>query len=142
MYFLGIQTMMILATKTGIVKSKEFKLTHPNISDIYPGPILKNTVFEDPIFASDDIDVPGYDKPTKVNLLGTGTMYDYWSDDRDVLTVNAIKFDKNDPTAIRGQFDSGAGVTVTNLLIYLHNYKHYNAKFKYPVKLTGAVDTK
>ena len=69
----------------------------------------------------DDDDIPLYDLPTKVNLLDVGTMNDYWSHDPENITVNAVKIVKDDPTAIRGQFDSGAGTTVTNLLIYLHN---------------------
>ena len=68
-------------------------------------------------------------------------MHDYWDRDADVITVNAVAIDKDDPTAIRGQFDSGADDTVTNLLIYLHDYRPYTTKFKCPVKLTGAVGT-
>ena len=48
-------------------------------------------------------------------------MNDYWWRDPDIITVNAVKINKDDPTAIRGQFDSGADERVTNLLIYLHN---------------------
>ena len=58
-----------------------------------------------------------------------------------MITVNAIKIDKDDPTAVCGQFDYSDDVTVTILLIYLHYYKQYNTKFKYLVKLTGAVGT-
>ena len=90
-------------------------------------PLLVRSVFddgdfEDPISASDDIDVPDYDSPTKVNLLDVGTMNDYWSRDLDIITVNAVEINKDDPTAICGQFNSGTNATVTNLLIYLHNY--------------------
>ena len=49
-------------------------------------------------------------------------MNDYWSHDPNDIIVNAVKIAKDDPTAIRGQFDSGADATVTNLLTYLHNY--------------------
>ena len=98
-------------------------------------------VFEDPIFAPDTIEVPVYDSPTKVNLLDVGTMLDYWDRDEDIITVNAVAIDKDDPTAIRSQFDSGADATVTNLLIYLHAYQPYTPKFKCPVKLTGTVGT-
>ena len=35
----------------------------------------------------------------------------------------------------------GAEATVTNLLIYLHNYCPYTARFKCPVRLTGTVGT-
>ena len=68
-------------------------------------------------------------------------MDDYWSQDPDIITVNAVKITKEDPTAIRGQFDSGANATVTNLLMYLHNYQTYTTKFKCPIKLTSAVGT-
>ena len=50
---------------------------------------------------------------------------DYWSHDPENITFNAVKISKDDPTTIRGQFDSGADTTVTNLLIYLHNYRPY-----------------
>ena len=111
-------------------------------SNIYPDSVLEDKVFSDPAFASDDIDVPGYDLPTKMNLLDTGSMHDYWSRDPYIITVNAIKIDKDNPTAVSGQFDSGAVAKVTNLLIYLHDYKQYNTKFKCLVKLTGTVGTK
>ena len=110
--------------------------------DIYPDFFLENQVITDPVFASDDIDVSGYNLPTKVNLLDTGSMHDYWSRDPDIITVNVVEIDKDDPTAVCGQFESGADATLTNLLIYLHDYKHYNTKFKCPVKLTGAIGTK
>ena len=90
-----------------------------------------------PVF--DDDDIPFYDLLTKVNHLDVGTMNDYWFHDPDDITVNAIKIAKDDPTAIRGQFDSGADATVTNLLMYLHNYWPYTRRFKCPVRLTGAV---
>ena len=73
-----------------------------------------------PVF--DNNDIPVYDLPTKVNLLDVGNMNKYRSHDPDIITVNAVKISKDDPTTIRGQFDSGADATVTNLLIYLHNY--------------------
>ena len=65
-------------------------------------------------------------------------MYNYWSCDPDVLTV---EINKDDHTAICGQFDSGVDTTVTNLMIYLHNYQQYNTDFKCPIKLTSAVGT-
>ena len=40
---------------------------------------------------------------------------------------------------VRGQLDNGTDATVTNLLIYLHNYKPYDRQFKCPGRLTGAV---
>ena len=92
-------------------------------SDIYPDSFLETKFFVDPVFTSDDIDVPGYDLPTKVNLLETGFMHDYWSRDLDIITVNAVEIDKDDPTAVCGQFDSGADAIVTNLPIYLHDNK-------------------
>ena len=111
-------------------------------SNIYPDSFLENKVFIDLVFTSDDIDVPGYNSPTKVNLLDTGAMHNYWWQDPDVITVNVVEIDKDDPTVVCGQFDSGADATVANLLIYLHDYKQYNTKFKCPVKLTGAIGTK
>ena len=69
-------------------------------SDLYPEPVFDNNVFEDPIFASDDIDVSDYDSPTKVNLFDVGTMNDYWSRDSAIITVNAVEINKDDPTAV------------------------------------------
>ena len=89
-------------------------------SDLYPDPEFDNDVYEKPAFAGDAI--PNYNSPTKINLLDIGTMNDYWSRDPAVITVNAVGITKDCPTAIRGQFDSGADATVTNLLIYLHHY--------------------
>ena len=41
---------------------------------------------------------------------------------------------------MQGQFDNGTDATVTNLLVYLHDYKAYDRQFiKYPVKFTSAV---
>ena len=76
-----------------------------------------------------------------VNHLDTGTLYNYWSCDTNVVTVNVIEIDKDNLTTIHGQFYSGADATVTNLLIYLHVYKQYDATSKCPVKLTCAVGT-
>ena len=102
-------------------------------SDLYPAA----DPYINPVFAPDDI--PVYDSPTKVNFLDVGTMLDYWDHDAETVTVNAVAIDKDDHTAIRGQFDSGADATVTNLLTYLHSYRPYTRKFKCPVRLTGAV---
>ena len=82
--------------------------------------------------------------PTVVNHLDVGSLHEYWNDlndiaDLDDIAVNAIAIDNDDLSAIRGQFDSGADATVTNLLIYLHKYQPYTTRFKYPIKLTGAV---
>ena len=52
---------------------------------------------------------------------------------------NAVKIAKDHPTTIRGRFDSGADTTVTNLLVYLHNYRPYSGLFKFPIRLTGAI---
>ena len=116
---------LVLFTKTGSIASNKPVNTSAFTSDLYPEPVFNGTVFEDTVIARDDIYVPDYDSPTKVNLLDVGTMNDYWSQDPDIITVNAAKINKDDPTAIRGQFDSGANATVTNLLIYLHNYRLY-----------------
>ena len=45
-------------------------------------------------------DIPDHDMPTCVNHLNTGTMHDYWSCDADVITVNTVDVDKDDPTVI------------------------------------------
>ena len=87
------------------------------ISDLYPE---FDTNRYPPVF--DDDDIPIYDLLTKVNLLDVGTMNDYWTHNPDDITVNTVRIAKDDPTAIRGQFDSGADATVTNLLTYLQNY--------------------
>ena len=71
-----------------------------------------------PVF--DDDNIPLYDSPTKFNHLDVGNMNEYWSYDPEIITVNAVKIAKDDPTAIQGQFDSGADATVTNLLIFFH----------------------
>ena len=46
-------------------------------SDIYLDSVLEDKVFIDPVFASDDINVPTYNSPTKVNFLENGSMHDY-----------------------------------------------------------------
>ena len=117
MFFPGIlkMTTLVLLIKTGSVAWNEIQIdTSAFTSDIYPEPVFDNDVFEGPVFAPDDIDVPDYDSPTKVNLLDVGTMHDYWSRNPDVITVNAADINKDDPTAVRGQFDSGVDATVTN----------------------------
>ena len=58
-------------------------------------------------------------------------------DDPILIDVKAVA--ARDGNEFRGQFDNGADATVTNLLVYLHNYKPYDRKFKYPFLLTGAV---
>ena len=57
----------------------------------------------------------------------------------DVKAVAIDPADAYDGNDVRAQFDSGADATVTNLRVYLHDYKPYNRKFKCPVRLTGAV---
>ena len=69
-------------------------------SDLYP---QFDTNRYPPVFDNDVI--PIYDLPTKVNLLDVRKMNDYWSHDPDNITVNAVKIAKDDPTAIRDQFD-------------------------------------
>ena len=86
-------------------------------SDLYSELIFDDNVFEDPVFARDDMNVPNYDSPTKVNLVDVDTMHNYWSRDPDIITVNAVENNKDDHTAVRGQLDYGAYATVTNLLI-------------------------
>ena len=108
-------------------------------SDIYPVAPAKEI---QQVFAANDDDIPDHDIPTVINHLDTGILHNYWSDGADIITVNAVKIDKDDPTVIKGQFDSSNDAIVTNLLIYLHNYKQYTTKFKCPVKLTGAIGTK
>ena len=66
---------------------------------------MEDKVFEDPVFTSDDIDNTGYDSPT-MNILDTGSIHYYWSRNPDVITVNIIKIDKDDPTKCFGQFYS------------------------------------
>ena len=88
-------------------------------SDLYLEAVFDDEVFEYPIFASDAVAI--YDSSTEVNLLNVGTMNNYWSRDPDVITVNAVKITKDDPI--------------------LHNYEPYTTRFKYPVKVTGAVGT-
>ena len=103
---------------------------------------MEDKVIVDPVFPSDDINVPGYNLLTKMNLLDTGSMHDYLSQDPDIITFNTVKIDKYDPTTVCRQFDSNADAIVANLLGFLHDYNQYNSKFKCPVKLTGAVGTK
>ena len=97
-------------------------------SDIYLDSVLEDKGFEDPVFASDDINVTGYNWSTKVNRLNAGSMYDYWSHNPNIITVNILEIDKDYPIVVCGQFDSRADATVTTLLIYLHDYKQYNTK--------------
>ena len=51
----------------------------------------------------------------------------------DVKAFAADPADAYDINDARAQFDSGADTTVTNLPVYLHDYKPYNRKFKCPV---------
>ena len=124
------------ACKNRECRVKRIRIDTSNFtSDLYPE--VDHNRYS-PVFDDDD-DIPLYDLPTKVNFLDVGTMNDYWSHNPMNITVNDVKITKDDPTAIRGHFDSGANATVTNLLIYLHNYHPYSACFKCPVKFTGAV---
>ena len=54
-----------------------------------------------------------------------------------MIDVKAVAAHKGNE--VRGQFDNGADANVTNLFVYLHDYKPYNRKFKCLVWLTGAV---
>ena len=56
-------------------------------------------------------------------------------DDPILIDVKAVA--AYDGNGVCGQFDNSADTTVTNLLIYLHNYKPCNCQFKCPVWLTG-----
>ena len=51
----------------------------------------------------------------------------------DVKAVAVDPADAYDGNDVCAQFDSGADATVTNLFVYLHDYKPYNRKFKCPV---------
>ena len=48
-----------------------------------------------------------------------------------LIIVKAIP--AHDRNEVRGQFNNGADATVTNLLVYLHEYKLYDRKFKCPI---------
>ena len=81
---------------------KQIRVDTSNFTfDLYPEPVFDDNVFEDPVFASDDIDVSDYDLPTKVNLTDVGTINDYWSRDPNIITVNVVEINKDDPTAVR-----------------------------------------
>lgn len=54
-----------------------------------------------------------------------------------IIKVKAVIIDGKDK--VRAQFNTGANASVTNLFVYLHDYKLYDHKYKCPVKLTGAV---
>ena len=51
----------------------------------------------------------------------------------DVKAIAVDPADAYDGNDVRAQFDSGADETVTNLRVYLHDYKPYNRKFKCPI---------
>ena len=44
------------------------------------------------------------------------------------------------PDAIRGQFDTGTGVSCTNLKYLLHRYKPFTKAYPSPIKMTAATD--
>ena len=54
-----------------------------------------------------------------------------------MIDVKAVA--AHDSNEVCGQFDNGADTTVTNLLVYLHNSKPYDRKFKCPVQLTSTI---
>ena len=88
--------------------------------DVYP--IVPAATVE-PIFDSDNFDIPDDDMTTGVNYLSVGTLHDHFSHDPDNIAVNAVAVDNDYSNAIHGQFDSGANATVRNLHIYLHDYR-------------------
>ena len=57
----------------------------------------------------------------------------------DPILIDARTVAVHDGNQVCGQFNNGADTTVTNLLVYLHDYTPYDHKFKYHVWLTGAV---
>ena len=91
-------------------------------------------------FTSDEL--AAYDDlPQAVPILDSNTPT---VDEPILIDVKAVALavdpaDAYDGNDVRAQFDSGADATVTNLRVYLHDYKPYNRKFKCPVRLTGAV---
>ena len=52
-----------------------------------------------------------------------------------------IIYDRDITTAIRGQLDTGADLTCTNLIEILHDYKSYSKSFPCRIKLVGAIDS-
>ena len=64
------------------------------------------------------------------------------------VTINNLFRPSIDPTLDvsyglpRDQIDTGAKVTVTNLLYLLHDVKFYDEKFKGPIKMKGATSNK
>ena len=76
-------------------------------SDIYP-PVPVTIV--EPIFDSDDFDIPNHEMSTVANPLYVSTLHDYFGDDLDDIEVNAVAVVNDDSNAICVQFDSSADV--------------------------------
>ena len=112
-----------------------------------------NPVIDIPLVAAQDVkvlrvntkkftsDAADDDLPQAVHILDSNTPT---VDEPALIDVKAVALavdpaDAYDNNDVRAQFDSGADATVTNLRVYLHDYKPYNRKFKCPVRLTGAV---
>ena len=62
-----------------------------------------------------------------------------------VLPMNSIAsrqhpFAPYDPDAIRGQFDTGAGVSCTNMKYLLHGYKPFTKWHPSPITMSAAID--
>ena len=61
------------------------------------------------------------------------------------LPLNSIApsqhpFAPYDPDAIRGQFDTGAGVSCTNLKYLLHGYRPFTKQHPSPITMSAAID--
>ena len=57
----------------------------------------------------------------------------------DTITIEVKGVAVEDVDVVCGQFNSGTDATITNLLVYLHDYKAYDREFKCPVKLPGDI---
>ena len=133
-YFLGIKKIVILATKTGSVKSQEFKLIYQSLLQISLVSLKTLSFLVMILMSLVMICQQKWIFSTLVQCMIIDLMIQMFSQ-----TMQSILIKIKITTIVRSQFDSGTDSTVTNLLICLHDYKQYNAKFKCPVKLTGAV---
>lgn len=85
-----------------------------------------------PIFNDNRFDVNDNDIPTFVNYLDVVTLKDHFVvDNPDQINIKSVVV--NVENQVRGQYYSGAEASITNLLVYFHDYKAYTHKFKYPV---------
>jgi hypothetical protein len=83
-----------------------------------------------------------------VNGIATSDVLgdDYYGDDHETncdatVTAGVNKIDNNESIfydEIRAQMDGGAKVSVTNLLMLLHNVKFYSSKFKCKIRMHSA----